>query len=154
MSVFSFPDRINEYAARTVATVVASSLVVAFVFRWSWVFPILGAGFLLRVGWGPKISPLARFAMAFAGRFLGTKPVSGAPKRFAQGIGAVCMIAATTLWLLQLDTAAWIVAAMVVVFATLEASVAFCMGCWVYARLQYAGVFPPEVCTDCAPRPT
>ena len=41
---------------------------------------------------------------------------------------------------------------LIVVFATLEASIAFCMGCWVYAQLQRAGVFPPDACVDCVPK--
>lgn len=152
MSFFTFPERVNEYAARTVATVVATSTAVAFGFRWGWIFPILALGFVLRVGWGPKFSPLARFAMFFADRVLGSKPVAGPPKRFAQGIGAICMIAASALWFAHFETAAWAVAGMVVVFATLEATIAFCMGCWIYARLQRAGIFPPDACVDCVPR--
>ncbi len=43
-------------------------------------------------------------------------------------------------------------AARTVIFATLEAAVPFCMGCWVYGRLQAAGVFPADACVDCAPQ--
>ena len=37
--------------------------------------------------------------------------------------------------------------------ATLEASLAFCMGCWIYARLQALGLIAADACTDCAPAP-
>jgi hypothetical protein len=36
-------------------------------------------------------------------------------------------------------------------FATLEAAVGFCAGCFAYARLQAWGVLPPDACLDCAP---
>lgn len=150
MAFFSFPELLNERAARTVAAIVASTLTVALVTGAWWVVPVIAAGFLLRVGWGPRFSPLARFAMWFAARTWPTRPVTGAPKRFAQGIGAVCTVAASILAYAGAHTAAAVIVGMVIVFATLEASIAFCMGCWIYARLQDAGVFPPDACVDCA----
>jgi hypothetical protein len=46
---------------------------------------------------------------------------------------------------------AWLLVALVVLFATLEAALGFCMGCWIYARLQRRGLVPADACTDCAP---
>jgi hypothetical protein len=149
MSLFSFPAQVNERAARLVAATVAVGFVAAFLTKTWWVAPLLGVGFLLRFGWGPKVSPLARAAMALAAKLGPAKPVAGPPKRFAQGVGAACSLVATALFLSGFATAAWAVVGLVVVFATLEATVAFCMGCWVYGHLQAAGVFPPDACVDC-----
>lgn len=152
MSLFSFPAQVNEKAARLVATGVVLASVTALVFELPWIVPVLFAGFLLRVGWGPKFSPLARTAMALASRLGVPKPVTGAPKRFAQGVGAVFTGVATALLFFGPATAGWWLVGILVVFASLEAGLAFCMGCWVYGRLQAVGVFPPDLCVDCAPR--
>ncbi len=148
---FTFPGQINEYAARVVATVVTSTLVVAYAFGVWWAVPVLASGFLLRAGWGPRFSVLARFAMAVAKRLWRPKPVTGAPKRFAQGIGAACTVTSTVLFVSGYETSAWGVAMLVACFAFLEAAFAFCMGCWIFGRLQALGVIPREVCVACAP---
>ena len=149
MSLFSFPSQVNERAARLVAATVAVALGAALVLRAWWVVPLVAAGFLLRVGWGPSVSPLARAAMAVARRFWAPKPVSGAPKRFAQAIGAACTLGATGLFLAGQPTPAWALVGTVVLFATLEATVPFCAGCWIYRRLQGLGVVPADACVDC-----
>lgn len=151
MSFFSFPAQVNEYAARTVAASVLTLTVTAYFLNAPWILGFLAVGFLLRVGWGPRFSPLARIAMMLAPKIWPVRPVAGAPKRFAQGIGAVCTVTATALWLSGSVNAAWGVAGLIVIFASLEASVAFCMGCWIYARLQNAGIFPHDACVDCGP---
>lgn len=151
MSLFSFPSQVNEYAARIVAGTVATLLLVGVVAGAPQIIPVLALGFLLRVGWGPRFSPLAQLATRLAPRVWTPKPVSGPPKRFAQGIGAVFTLSATALWLTGHVTAAWAFAGIIVVFATLEAAVPFCMGCWVYGQLQGAGIFAADVCVDCGP---
>ena len=151
MAFFSFPSTVNENAARTVAALVVTTVVTAFVGQWPWLLPVLGVGFLLRVGWGPRFSPYARLAMVVAGRLWKSKPVSGAPKRFAQGIGALCTLGATALLFSGWTRAGWALAGVLILFATLEASLSFCMGCWIYARLQSAGLFPPDACESCGP---
>lgn len=150
MSVFSFPSEVNERAARLVAGVVAVSVVAAIATQSWWVVPLLSLGFWLRVGFGPKVSPLARVAVAVAPRIWPVKPVAGSPKRFAQGIGAVVTAVATVLFLSGVSAAAWALAGVIALFATLEATLAFCAGCWVYGRLQLWGLVSAPVCVDCA----
>lgn len=151
MAFFSFPELVNEYAARLVATVVAGTLVVALATGAWWLVPVLAAGFVLRVGWGPRFSPLARAAMSLAPKLWTVRPVVGAPKRFAQAIGAACTLAATGLHFAGATGPYTALLGVMIVFATLEASIAFCMGCWLYARLQEAGLVAPDACVDCAP---
>ncbi|MBS2021789.1 MAG: DUF4395 domain-containing protein [Deltaproteobacteria bacterium] len=153
MSVFSFPAQVNERAARLVAAVVAVSLAGALVGRVAWLVPLMAVGFVLRVGWGPAFSPLARGAVALASFLWAPRPVFGKPKRFAQAIGAVCTLGASALLFAGQGLAAWSLVGLVVVFALLEASLGFCAGCWLYARLQALGVFGADVCVDCAPTP-
>lgn len=154
MRLFSFPTQVDERAARLVAATVASLLGVALFFRLTWIVPMLAMGFLLRVGWGPRVSPLAKVAVWTAGRLGPPKRVAGSPKRFAQGIGAACLIAASTLLAMGAVTVGWSVVAVVIVFALLEASLAFCMGCQLYALLQRTGLLPADACVDCGPRVT
>lgn len=150
MAVFSFPEQVNERAARLVAAVVAFSLGAALLGRLWWVVPAIALGFLLRVGWGPKASPLARAAVGLAGRLWAPRPVYGAPKRFAQGIGALCTAGASLLFAASLASLAWALVGLVVVFASLEAALGFCAGCWLYGRLQETGLIAPDACVDCA----
>ncbi len=151
MTLFSFPQQVNERAARVVAGVVALTLSLALVLQLPWLVPPLALGFLLRLGWGPRFSPLARVAMFSAARLWDVRPVTGAPKRFAQGIGALCTLCASALFAAGQDRIAWSLVGLVLLFATLEAALGFCMGCWTYARLQRIGLIPADTCTDCAP---
>ena len=137
MALFSFPREVNEHAARLVAAAVATLLALALAARFWWMVPVVAAGFLLRVGWGPRFSPLARAAVALSGRLWEPRPVAGPPKRFAQAIGATCTVSATALFLTGANTTAWALVALVMVFATLEAAAGFCAGCWLYQYMRF-----------------
>lgn len=150
--MFSFPNPVNEKAARTVAGVVALTSLTAIVTGWTWLLVPLAYGFIARVLTGPTLSPLGRFSMWFAGRYLGEKrPTPGPPKRFAQGIGAVCTtLGAVFAVALDWQTGAYAILAMMVTFATLESVFAFCVGCKLFAALMRVGIVPQEVCEACA----
>jgi len=145
---FSFPSQVNERAARLVAATIATVSVVALGAQWGWLIPLLAVGFLLRVGWGPRFSLLARLAMWGAPKLWDIRRVAGPPKRFAQGIGAAVTLTASLLLALGQGAGWWLVAVLAL-FASLEALFSFCMGCWVYGQLQQRGVFPPDVCNNC-----
>ena len=151
MAIFSFPEQVNERAARLVAGCVALLLAASLLLGKPWMVWPIALGFLLRVGWGPRFSPLARLAMAAAKRLWPVRPVSGPPKRFAQGIGALCTALAAALELAGMPLGAEALLALVILFASLEAALAFCMGCWSYARLQRLGWIAPDACETCAP---
>ncbi len=55
---FSFPNPVNDAAARTVALGVIALSVITFTTGWAWLLIVLTYGFLARVLAGPKISPL------------------------------------------------------------------------------------------------
>lgn len=88
---FSFPNPVNEVAARTVAAgVVLMGLAVA-VLGWGWVLVPLTYGFVARVLAGPRLSPLGQLAVKVVAPRLARHEqlVPGPPKRFAQGIGVL-----------------------------------------------------------------
>ena len=146
--MFSFPNPVNEKAARVVAGVVAVAGLIILATGWYWLLIPVAYGFTARVLTGPTLSPLARIAMKVAPGE--PKPVPGPPKRFAQGMGAAMTIAATILWLAGATTAATVLVAMLVAAATLEAVFALCLGCQVFAGLMRLGVIPAAICAECA----
>jgi hypothetical protein len=146
--VFSFPNPVNEKAARLVAGVVAVAGLLILATGWYWLLVPLTYGFWARVLTGPTLSPLARAAM----KLMGSDPkyVPGPPKRFAQGMGAAVTTAATIAWLAGATTAATVLVAMLVLAATLESVFAFCVGCLLFAGLMRIGLIPDAVCAECA----
>lgn len=149
---FSFPNPVNEKAARVVAGVVAAAALFVLVTGWHWLLVPLAYGFLARVAAGPRFSPLGRLAMSVVAPRLGEpKRVPGPPKRFAQGIGAVCTtLAAIFALALGWTVAADVLVATILTFAVLESVFAFCAGCTMFAALMRVGVIPEETCEACA----
>jgi hypothetical protein len=149
---FSFPNPVNDAAARTVALGVVTMSVVALATNWSWLLIPLTYGFAARVAAGPTISPLGQFAVRVAAPRLTTwqKPVPGPPKRFAQSMGLAFSGAATIVWL----TAGWGDARWILIpligAASLEGFLGYCLGCTVFGWLMRAGVVPEKVCAECA----
>jgi Domain of unknown function (DUF4395) len=150
--LFSFPNPVNEKAARVVAGAVLATVVVILGTGWYWLLIPLAYGFWARVLTGPTLSPLGWIAQNVIGPRLGRKkPVPGPPKRFAQGMGAVMATVALVLALPLGDhTAADVVLGMLVVAAGLESIFAYCLGCKVFALLMRAGLIPETVCAECA----
>lgn len=149
--LFSFPNPVNDVAARAVATgVVVMGLLVA-ALGWGWVLIPLTYGFVARVSTGPTLSPLGQFAVRVVAPALPAqaKLVAGPPKRFAQGIGAAFTLTASILWLTGNPVAArWVIGALVVA-ASLEAFLGFCLGCKIFALGMRAGVVPESICEEC-----
>ena len=149
--MFSFPNPVNEKAARVVAGVVMVVALVALATSAYWLLIPLAYGFWARVLTGPTLSPLGRFATKVAAPRLGApKYVPGPPKRFAQGMGAAITTTALILWLAGATTAVDALLVMLVAAAGLESILAFCLGCQIFALLMRAGLVPDEVCADCA----
>ena len=149
-SFFSFPNPVNELAARTVAAGVVVLGAVTLLTQ-SWIpLAILAAGFVGRVLAGPRLSPLGFVAQRVVAPRLGpARLVPGPPKRFAQGIGATLTSAAVLAYALDAPTVAWVLVGLLLVAASLEAFVGFCLGCWIFGRLQRAGLIPADVCEAC-----
>lgn len=150
--LIGFPNPVNEKAARVVAAIVAVASALTLATGWYWMLAVLAYGFWARVLTGPKLSPLGRFAARVAAPRLGEpKYVPGPPKRFAQGMGAAITTAAALLALgLGATAAADALLVAMIVAAGLEAVLAVCIGCRVFALLMRLGVVPEETCAACA----
>jgi hypothetical protein len=150
IDLFRFPNPVNEKAARTVAAGVVVLALATLVFRTPWLLGLLAYGFVARVATGPTLSPLGQLATRVIAPRLGApKLVPGPPKRFAQGIGAVCSVTAIVAYLLGAATLSWILVGMIAVFATAESAAGFCVGCLIFGRLQAWGIIPASVCEAC-----
>lgn len=150
--VFSFPNPVNDKAARTVAAVVLIEAIVTLASGWYWLTIPLAYGFWARVLTGPTLSPLGWLAMNVVGPRLGERvPVPGPPKRFAQGMGTLMSSLALLFGLILGDhTAADVVLALFIPAAGLESIFGYCLGCRAFALLMRAGLIPAEVCPECA----
>ena len=151
--MFTFPNPVDEHAARTVATGVLVMCVAALAFRQPWILIVLAYGFWARVLTGPTLSPLGQLATRVVAPRMpgGPRPVAGPPKRFAQAVRTAFSTTALVLWYgFGLGTAAWLVTAALAVAAFLEAALGLCLGCIAFGALMRAGVIPDEVCAACA----
>ena len=151
-ALFSFPNPVNEKAARTVAGVVLVTVIVTLATGAYWLLIPLAYGFWARVLTGPTLSPLGWTAQNVIAPRLGPKkPVPGPPKRFAQLMGAVMSTAALVLALIAGDhAAADVVLILFLPAAGLESLAGYCVGCKVFGLLMRAGVIPETVCAECA----
>ena len=151
-SVISFPEQVNEKAARTVAAGVAVLSLASLLTGAWWMSVVLAAGFLARVLSGPRFSPLGLLATRVGAPRLGApRPTPGPPKRFAQSIGlAVTTVAAIAWFGFGAGAVCAGLLALLLVFATLESVLGFCAGCWVFGLLMRTGVIPESTCEACA----
>lgn len=150
---FRFPDPVNEVSARLVAGGVVLMSLVAIIGQVSWLLPVIAFGFIARVLFGPRVSPLALFVTRVLEPRLpiAPRPTPGPPKRFAQGMGAaLSTVAVVLLFGFGLSFAAYVAIAMLVVAASLESFAGLCLGCRIFAVLMRAGVIPESVCEACA----
>ena len=148
---FGFPAVVNEKAARAVAAMVVLVTAVALATGWLWLSAVLAVGFALRVASGPRFDPFGQLATkVLAPRLGAARMVSGAPKRFAQGVGLAFTTAATVAWVLGTPVVAVGLLAVLLVFASLEAFVGFCAGCFVFGQLMRVGLVSDDTCVECA----
>ncbi len=149
---FSFPNPVNDKAARTVAAGVLIGVIVTLLTGWYWLLIPICYGFWARVLTGPRLSPLGWVAMNWIAPRLGDKKyVAGPPKRFAQAIGTVMSTAALVFALIIGDhTVADVLLGLFVVAAGLEAIFGYCIGCKLFGVLMHFGLVPEEVCAECA----
>jgi hypothetical protein len=150
--LLSFPNPVNEKAARVVAGVVCALAVLTLATGWYWLLAVLAYGFVARALTGPTLSPLGRVASELIAPRLGPPhDVAGPPKRFAQAMGAAMTTAGAVLALgFGSNGAADVLLVMVIIAAGLESVFAFCVGCKVFGLLMRAGVVPAYICAECA----
>lgn len=149
--LLSFPDPVNETAARLVAGGVVAQGIAFVVTRQWWVLIPLAYGFLARVLSGPRFSPLGQVVTRVITPRVDVEHrlVPGPPKRFAQAIGLVFSGGALLAWILGVHPVSYVLVGGLIVAATLESVFAICLGCLVFNRLMRWGVIPAEVCAEC-----
>jgi hypothetical protein len=150
--LLSFPREVNDVSARLVAggVVVMAATTIALDARWLTL--VLAYGFVVRALAGPKLSPLALLVTRVITPALpiATRMVPGPPKRFAQAIGAVFTVTAAILTFgFDRFDLAQVVLAVLLVPASLEAFVGYCVGCQLFRLLMRVGVIPATVCEAC-----
>ena len=151
-AVLSFPNPVDEHAARTVAAGVVLLCVAALASQQAWLLVPLAYGFWARVLSGPTLSPLGQLATRVVAPRLGREPrlVAGPPKRFAQAIGVTFSTTSLVLWYgFGLGAAAWVVTGLLAGAAFLEAALGVCLGCRAFALLMRLGAIPAGVCVSC-----
>ncbi len=150
--LFSFPNPVNEKAARVVAGTVMVAGIVTLATGAYWLLIPVAYGFWARVLTGPTLSPLGRVAQNVVAPRLGEKKyVAGPPKRFAQGMGAAFSTLALVFGLILGDhLVADVLLVMLVLAAGLESILAYCVGCKVFAVLMRTGLVPEAICAECA----
>tara|TARA_B100000686_G_scaffold337616_1_gene408987 strand:- start:97 stop:585 length:489 start_codon:yes stop_codon:yes gene_type:complete len=150
-TLFSFPDPVNDYAARFVAAMVVILTLSFLVTSNIWVLIFILYGFLARVLTGPTLSPIGLIATKILVPLFGNpeKLVPGPPKRFAQAIGLVFSAAALiTLLFSEISVTRYLIG-ILGFFASLEAFVGFCTGCYVFGWLIRFRLIPESVCESC-----
>ncbi|HEX7609070.1 MAG TPA: DUF4395 domain-containing protein [Solirubrobacteraceae bacterium] len=150
--LLSFPNPVNEKAARTVAFVVMLLAALTLATSAYWLLVLLAYGFVARVLTGPRLSPLGTLASRVVAPRLGAeRPVPGPPKRFAQGIGAtLTTVAAVAALGFGANGLADVLLAALILAAGLESILGYCLGCQGFALLMRVGVIPERVCAECA----
>lgn len=151
-----YPTVVDEVTVRLVAGLVTVLAVLGL--RFWWLYAALALDFVLRVTFGPRLSPLAQVVLRWIRPRVAApgRPTPGAPKRFAASIGialasgAALAGAAAAAGSPSAAIAALVLGWMLVVFPALEAIAGLCVGCLIFARLIGWGLVSEEVCLDCA----
>lgn len=149
--LFSFPNPVNDLAARTVAAGVIVMTCVAIGADALWLTIPLAYGFVARTATGPTLSPLGTVASRIVAPRWGrdARQLPGPPKRFAQAVGAAFTCAALGCWLAGDGVAATVILAVLLVPASLEAFFGYCVGCEAFRVLMSVGLVPSSVCEEC-----
>lgn len=151
--LLTFPDPVNEISARVVAAGVVVLCATTLLTGWAWMSLPIALGFIARVASGPRFSPLGLLATRVITPALPTEGrlTPGPPKRFAQGIGATLSTAAVVAhFAFGATTLAIGLIGAILVAASLEAALGFCLGCRIFALLMKTGLVPESVCESCA----
>jgi len=151
-NLFSFPNPVNDYAARAVAAMVIILVILFEITGNEFLLLFITYGFLARVLTGPTLSPIGLIATKIIVPAIGSpdKPVPGPPKRFAQFIGLILSSAATILvFFFDSPASAKYLMAILGFFASLESILGFCAGCFVFGWLMKLKLIPESVCESC-----
>jgi Domain of unknown function (DUF4395) len=150
--IVGFPDPVDEVSARLVAAGVVALAAATIALDQPWLIAVIAYGFVARVVAGPTLSPLGLLVTRVVRPRLAVdaRPVPGPPKRFAQAMGATFSLTAAVLALFGQVETAYVVLGMLATAAFLEAALAVCLGCRIFALLMRLGLIPASACERCA----
>ena len=151
-TLFSFPNPVNDYAARMVALFVVALALAFQITGKDYILIFLAYGFAARTLTGPSLTPIGQLVTRVLIPLLRipNKPVAGPPKRFAQSIGLGFSIAAlVTFYLGDSVVITRYLIGTLGLFASIEAFLGFCTGCYVFGWLMRFGIIPDSVCEEC-----
>jgi Domain of unknown function (DUF4395) len=153
LSIFGFPNPVNETSARVVAGGVVAMTIATVAFDQPWLMVPLTYGFAARVLTGPRLSPLGQFATRIVTPRLPVRHryVPGPPKRLAQGVGLALSGTAVVLYYrFGRKRAAYRVLGGLATAAGLESVFGLCLACRAFPFLINAGLVPAASCERCA----
>ena len=117
-----------------------------------WAVSLLFIGFLLRLLFGPRLSPFALITLKLIIPLLKNpdKSVPGPPKRFAQFIGTMMTLIASIIYFFTTYNLIVIaILGILILFTFLESILSFCFGCYVFNFLIRIGLIPKNICEAC-----
>lgn len=147
-----FPNPVNETSSRIVAAGVVLLCGMYIITLSNWVLYMLIYGFAARVIAGPTYSPLALLVTKVITPSLRMQHryTPGPPKRFAQLIGLLVSSSAGILEFTGHSQGALIAICVLVIAATLESGLGFCLGCVMFKQLMRLNLIPERICLECA----
>ena len=129
-------EKVIEQVTRTNALIAIAMVFFGFMFNSVFFFLFLMADFYVRGFTRLKFSPMSFISNQMVGVLnLNKKGIDKAPKIFAARLGFLMSLIISLLFVYQLNTAAMVVAGVLVFFATLEFALALCVGCVIYTYL-------------------
>jgi len=150
-NIFSFPESINEYAARMVAGFIFIFALTYLYTHNIYVLAFMIYGFFARVMAGPSLSLIALLVTKIIIPKMGNPYAEcpGPPKRFAQLIGLIFTTTAFYFIISGHLITADLLIGILAVFAALESIMGFCAGCWFFKQMMKWGWIPQKVCEKC-----
>jgi hypothetical protein len=129
-------ERVDEQVTRINALIGIILIAVGLAFNSIIFLVFLTVDFYIRAFSNARYSPINFISHQMANVLnLNKKEIDKAPKIFAARIGLLMTLSITVLMAIQFNTAAFVIAGMLVFFASLEFALAICMGCIIYTYL-------------------
>jgi Domain of unknown function (DUF4395) len=128
------PKPIDPRGPRFNQTVLATALVVGFVFQWPIVAPVFAVVLFLGAAFGAPYGPFLRlYAQVIKPRLSPPHELEDPrPPRFAASVGVGFLVGATIAFVAGLSGVGWTLALIVAALAGLAAATKICVGCEVY----------------------
>ncbi|CAK9252507.1 unnamed protein product [Sphagnum jensenii] len=148
VALFQFPDTVNLYVTRMTAFLTFLYLLLCIIFydyaATPWVMLTLSVDCALRVYFGSAASPIGMGAQLLTMHWEPSL-TAGPPKQFAAMCAWFFGTFAAGLWLGAQPVGGAIVAAIFAAAATLEWTIDFCAGCFVYGMAIRLGLLPAHM---------